>query len=234
MPTVGSDEPKLFPDHVTTQEYLDNATVVSDKPTLFPDHVTTQEYLDNATVVSDKPKLFPDHVTTQEYLDNATVVSDKPKLFPGSCLLLRSTLDNATVVSDKPKLFPDHVYYSDKPKLFSDHVTTQEYLDNATVVSNKPKLFPDHVTTQVCWKDRSQKMQLSCQKGSEDETTSTLLEGTRLCELQKEEIGKKERNIRRRSHTSHNIRHKEKHAVKKERYKTCHQKTMDARGVCSN
>ncbi|CAL8403963.1 unnamed protein product, partial [Boreogadus saida] len=97
----------------------------------------------------------------------------------------------------------------------------------------------------VCWKDRSQKMQLSCQKGSEDETTSTLLEGTASVNSKKKRLARKRGkirrlkqnnvwNIRRRSHTSHNIRHKEKHAVKKERYKTCHQKTMDARGVCSN
>ncbi|CAL8378668.1 unnamed protein product [Boreogadus saida] len=117
-------------------------------------------------------------------------------------------LENANVGSDEPKLFPDHV-------------TTQENLENANVVSDKPKLFPDHVTTQVCWKDRSQKMQLFCQK-------------VMSYNYEDKEIGKKERNIRRRSHTSHNIRHKEKHAVKKERYKTCHQKTMDARGVCSN
>ncbi|CAL8404843.1 unnamed protein product [Boreogadus saida] len=173
---VGSDEPKLFPD-VTTQENLENANVVSDKAKMFPDHVTTQEYLDNATVVSDKPKLFPDHVTTQEYLDNATVVSNKPKLFPDH-VTTQEYLDNATVVSDKPKLFPDHV-------------TTQEYLDNATVVSDKPKLFPDHVTTQVCWKDRSQKMQLSCQKGSEDETTSTLLEGTASVNSKKKRLARK-------------------------------------------
>ncbi|CAL8291113.1 unnamed protein product [Boreogadus saida] len=165
----------------------------------------TKENLENANVGSDEPKLFPDHVTTQEYLDNATVVSDKPKLFPDH-VTTQEYLDNATVVSDKPKLFPDHV-------------TTQEYLDNATVVSDKPKLFPDHVTTQT---------NPSCS------LIMLLLRRYRLCELQKDEIGKKERNIRRRSHTSHNIRHKEKHAVKKERYKTCHQKTMDARGVCSN
>ncbi|CAL8320793.1 unnamed protein product [Boreogadus saida] len=121
-----------------TKENLENAKVGSDEPKLFPDHVTTQENLENANVVSDKAKLFPDHVTTQEYLDNANVVSDKPKLFP-------------------------------------DHVTTREYLDNATVVSDKPKLFPDHVTTQ----------------GSEDETTSTLLEGTASVNSKKKRLARK-------------------------------------------
>ncbi|XP_030211371.1 uncharacterized protein LOC115542982 isoform X6 [Gadus morhua] len=132
---VGSDEPKLFPDHVTTQENLENANVGSDEPKLFPDHVTTQENLENANVGSDKPKLFPDHVTTQENLENANVGSDKPKLFPDH-VTTQENLENANVGSDKPKLFPDHV-------------TTQENLENTNVGSDEPKLFPDHVTTQV-------------------------------------------------------------------------------------
>ncbi|XP_030211368.1 uncharacterized protein LOC115542982 isoform X3 [Gadus morhua] len=154
---VGSDEPKLFPDHVTTQENLENANVGSDEPKLFPDHVTTQENLENATVGSDEPKLFPDPVTTQENLENATVGSDEPKLFPDP-VTTQENLENATVGSDEPKLFPDPVTTqenlenatvgSDEPKLFPDPVTTQENLENANVGSDKPKLFPDHVTTQ--------------------------------------------------------------------------------------
>ncbi|KAK0144115.1 N-lysine methyltransferase KMT5A-A [Merluccius polli] len=154
---VVSDEPKLFPDHVTTQENLEDANVVSDEPKLFPDHVTTQENLEDANVVSDEPKLFPDHVTTQENLEDANVVSDEPKLFPDH-VTTQENLEDANVVSDEPKLFPDHVttqenledanVVSDEPKLFPDHVTTQENLEDANVVSDEPKLFPDHVTTQ--------------------------------------------------------------------------------------